>query len=73
MLVDHERGASIQSSDREGFPLLQQAVLSMEPTENRDRMVEWLLANGADPNTTNERGDTAYLLAARVGKITAFE
>jgi len=62
-----ERGASLQSSDREGFPLLQQAVLSMEPRENRDRMVEWLLAKGVDPNAKNDRGDTAYLLAARVG------
>src|SRR5438046_4845854 len=42
-----------------------QAVLSMEPS--RDRMVEWLLSKGVDPNAKNGRGDTAYALAARVG------
>jgi hypothetical protein len=42
-----------------------QAVLSMEP--RRDRMVEWLLSKGVDPNAKNDRGDTAYVLAARVG------
>jgi ankyrin repeat protein len=61
-----DRGASLQSKDREGFTLLMQAVLSMEPGSDRDRMVEWLLAKGADPNAKNDRGDTAYLLAARV-------
>jgi ankyrin repeat protein len=61
------RGASLQSTDREGFTLLMQAVLSMEPRADRDRMVEWLLAKGVDPNAKNDRGDTAYLLAARVG------
>src|SRR6266550_1531716 len=68
-----ERGASLQSSDREGFPLLQQAVLSMEPRENRDRMVEWLLSKGVDPNAKNDRGDTAYQLAARVGIASTLE
>ena len=61
-----DRGASLQSKDREGFTLLMQAVLSMEPGPNRDRMVAWLLSKGADPNAKNDRGDTAYLLAARV-------
>ena len=42
-----------------------QAVLSMEP--RRDQMVEWLLSKGVDPNARNDRGDTAYVLAARVG------
>jgi ankyrin repeat protein len=64
-LLDH--GASLEAKDREGFTLLMQAVLSMEPAEDRDRMVEWLLAKGADPNAKNDRGDTAYLLAARMG------
>jgi ankyrin repeat protein len=64
-LVDH--GASLESRDREGFTLLMQAVLSMEPPPARDRMVEWLLSKGADPNAKNDRGDTAYALAARVG------
>ena len=68
-----ERGASIQSTDRERFPLLQQAVLSMEPTESRDRMVQWLLSKGVDPNATNDRGDTAYQLAARVGIASTLE
>jgi len=62
-LVEH--GASLQSTDREGFTLLMQAVLSMEP--RRDQMVEWLLSKGVDPNAKNTRGDTAYQLAARVG------
>src|SRR5205823_8731032 len=31
------------------------------------RMVEWLLSKDADPNAENDRGDTAYMLAARVG------
>jgi ankyrin repeat protein len=64
-LLDH--GASLESRDREGFTLLMQAVLSMEALADRERMVEWLLSKGVDPNATNDRGDTAYLLAARVG------
>jgi ankyrin repeat protein len=64
-LLDH--GASLDAKDREGFTLLMQAVLSMEAPRDRDRMVEWLLAKGADPNAKNDRGDTAYLLAARMG------
>jgi ankyrin repeat protein len=62
-----DRGASLESKDREGFTLLMQAVLSVEPPPARDRMVEWLLSKGADPNAKNDRGDTAYVLAARVG------
>jgi ankyrin repeat protein len=64
-LLDH--GASIESRDREGFTLLQQAVLSMEPPPASDRMVEWLISKGVDVNAKNDRGDTAYQLAARVG------
>jgi len=60
-----EHGASLESTDRERFTLLMQAVLSMEP--RRDQMVEWLLSKGVDPNARNDRGDTAYVLAARVG------
>ena len=70
-LLDH--GASLDSKDREGFTLLMQAVLSMEAPANRDRMVQWLLAKGADPNATNDRGDTAYRLAARVGIASTME
>jgi ankyrin repeat protein len=64
-LLDH--GASLDARDREGFTLLMQAVLSMEPAADRDRMVEWLLGKGVDANAKNDRGDTAYLLAARMG------
>src|SRR5438876_5389786 len=70
-LLDH--GASLESRDREGFTLLQQAVLSMEPPPARDRMVEWLLSKGADPNAKNDRGDTAYKLAARVGVTSTLD
>jgi hypothetical protein len=62
-----DRGASLQSTDREGFTLLMQAVLSAEPRRDVDRMVEWLLSKGVDPSAKNDRGDTAYQLAARVG------
>lgn len=64
-LLDH--GASLDARDREGFTLLMQAVLSMEPAADRDRMVDWLLGKGVDANAKNDRGDTAYLLAARMG------
>src|SRR5207249_1770822 len=70
-LVDH--GASLESKDREGFTLLIQAVLSMEPPPARDRMIEWLLSKGADPNAKNDRGDTAYALAARVGLTSTLD
>lgn len=62
-----EHGAPLDSTDREGFTLLMQAVLSMEAPADRDRMVQWLLSKGVDPNATNDRHDTAYMLAARVG------
>jgi ankyrin repeat protein len=70
-LLDH--GASLQSTDREGFTLLMQAVLSVAPRVDRDRMVEWLLSKGVDPNAKNDRGDTAYQLAARVGIASTLE
>ena len=62
-----DRGASLESKDREGFNLLIQAVLSMEPPPARDQMVQWLLSKGVDANAKNDRGETAYQLAARMG------
>jgi ankyrin repeat protein len=70
-LLDH--GASLDAKDREGFTLLMQAVLSMEPFADRDRMVEWLLKKGVDANAKNDRGDTAYLLAARMGSPSTLQ
>jgi ankyrin repeat protein len=71
LLLDH--GASLDARDREGFTLLMQAVLSMEAPANRDRMVRWLIAKGVDPNATNDRGETAYQLAARMGSTSTLE
>lgn len=70
-LLDH--GASLDAKDREGFTLLMQAVLSMDPSVDRDRMVEWLLGRGVDANAKNDRGDTAYLLAARMGSPSTLQ
>src|SRR6266581_1049099 len=70
-LLDH--GASLESTDRERFTLLMQAVLSMEPPPARDRMAQWLLSKGVDPNAKNSRGDTAYQLAARMGVASTME
>ena len=70
-LLDH--GASLESRDREGFTLLMQAVLSMEAPADRDRMVKWLLSKGVDPNATNDRGETAWQLAARMGIASTLE
>jgi hypothetical protein len=50
-----------------------QAVLSMEAPADRERMVKWLLSKGVDPNARNDRGDTAYQLAARVGIASTVE
>jgi len=71
LLLDH--GASLESRDREGFTLLMQAVLSMEAPGDRDRMVRWLISKGVDPNATNDRGETAYQLAARMGSASTLE
>src|SRR3979490_697876 len=64
-------GEALESTARERFTLLMQAVLSMDP--RRDQMVEWLLSKGADPNAKNDRGDTAYQLAARLGIPSTME
>jgi ankyrin repeat protein len=71
LLLDH--GASLDARDREGFTLLMQAVLSMEAPVDRERMVRWLLSKGVDPNATNDRGETAYQLAARMGSASTLE
>jgi ankyrin repeat protein len=70
-LLDH--GASLESRDREGFTLLMQAVLSMEAPADRERMVKWLLSKGVDPNAKNDRGETAWQLAARMGIASTLE
>jgi ankyrin repeat protein len=70
-LLDH--GASLESKDREGFTLLMQAVLAMEAPADRDRMVTWLLSKGVDPNAKNDRGETAWQLAARMGIASTLE
>jgi ankyrin repeat protein len=61
-----DRGASLDVKDRDGFTLLMQAVLTLEPAAKRDRMVEWLLSKGVDSNARSDRGETAYLLASRI-------
>jgi ankyrin repeat protein len=68
-----EHGASVDVKDRDGYTLLMQAVISMAPAADRDRMVQWLLSKGADPNTKSDRGETAYLLASRAGATGALE
>jgi ankyrin repeat protein len=70
-LLDH--GAPLETREREGFTLLMQAVFSAEPAADRERMVEWLLAKGVDPNAANERGETPYQLAARMGSTSIME
>lgn len=63
-LLDH--GASLDLTDR-GFTLLAQAAVSLEPPEQRDRTVAWLLSKNVDPNATISTGETAYQLASRAG------
>ena len=70
-LLDH--GASLEAKDRENFTLLMQAVLSMDEPADRERMVKWLLSEGVDPNAKNDRGETAYQLAARMGFASTLE
>jgi len=70
-LLDH--GASTGVADRDGFTLLIQAVLSLDPPAQRDRTVAWLLAHKVDPNATNARGETAYQFASRVGATSAMD
>ena len=71
LMLDH--GAPLDVKDREGFTLLMQAVLSMEEATARDRMVQWLLTKGVDPNATNDRGETAYQLAERIGARSSLD
>jgi ankyrin repeat protein len=71
LALDH--GASLDVKDREGFTLLMQSLLSMEPPEKRDAMVKWLLSKGVDPNVKNDRGQTAYQLASRMGAASTMK
>jgi len=68
-----EHGAPVNGMDRDGFNLLMQAVISMQAPADRDRMVEWLLSKGVDPNAKSERGETAYLLAWRAGATSTLQ
>ena len=68
-----EHGATVDVRDRDGYTLLMQAVVSMQSPADRDRMVQWLLSKGADPNAKSLRGETAYLLASRAGAAGAME
>ena len=71
LLLDH--GASLESKDREGFTLLMQAVLSMEAARGSRSDGEVAAVEGVDPNATNDRGETAYQLAARMGSASTLE
>ena len=66
---------ALQSMSKTGMALrcCMQAAITMAPAADRDRMVEWLLSKGADPNAKSDRGETAYLLASRAGAIGAME
>lgn len=66
-------GASLEVKDRDGFTLLMQAILSREAPASRDRMIQWLLPNGADPNAQSDRGETPYQLAARLGTASTVQ
>ena len=68
-----EHGAPLDVKDRDGYTLLMEAVITMGPPADRDRMVQWLLSKGADPNAKSDRGETPYLLASRAGAISAME
>jgi len=68
-----EHGAPLDVQDRDGYTLLMEAVITMQPPTDRDRMVEWLLSKGADPNAKSDRGETAYLLASRAGATGAMD
>ena len=68
-----EHGAKTTVLDRDGYNLLMQAVISMEPPDSRDRMVEWILTKEVEPNAKRDRGETAYLLASRAGATGAME
>jgi hypothetical protein len=68
-----EHGAKLDVKDRDGYTLLMQAVITMAPAVDRDRMVQWLLSKGADPNAKSDRGETAYLLASRAGATGSME
>jgi N-acyl-D-amino-acid deacylase len=45
----------------------------MEAPADRERMVTWLLSKGVDPNARNDRGETAWQLAARMGIASTLE
>ena len=68
-----EHGAKLDVKDRDGYTLLMQAVITMAPAADRDKMVQWLLSHGAYPNVKSDRGETAYLLASRAGAISTIK
>jgi len=64
-----ERGAGVNVRDGEGLTPLMWAAAAIDRGDTR--IVEALLASGADPTATTDAKETAYILATRYGNTTA--
>ncbi len=64
MLV--EKGADVKAVDRRGYTALMRAAISYEP--GAPAVVDYLLAQGADPKPKNDLGETGLSLALRFGE-----